>query len=346
MTKKALVTGVTGQLGSYMAEYLLERHYDVLGLVRRSSTNTHERLENSFKNINFSLVEGDLTDSASVSGIIRKYKPDYIYNFAAQSHVHTSFDQPQYTFQADTCGVLNILESMRQDCPNAKLIHLSTSEMFGKNYSTDKLFGNYQDEDTIFMPQSPYAIAKLAAHHLIRLYRQSYRLFASSVINFNTESPRRGENFVTRKITKYIAKLAKYLHNDTFSSTKLEYPLLSLGNINAYRDWSSASDNIEGIYLVSQYQEATDFVLASEETHSVKEFLDEAFKLINVYDWNPYVLIDEKFKRPSEVEYLRGKATKAHILLNWSPKNTFKDLVREMVMHDLNIEFPSVEFEL
>lgn len=338
MNKTAIITGITGQDGSYLAEYLLGIGYNVVGIKRRTSTNNQQNIEH-IKDPNFSIIEGDITDMASMSGIIADYSPDEFYNLAAQSHVHTSFSQPYYTFQADAIGVLNILESIRQFSPSTKLYQAGTSEQFGKNFTAEYDRGSvqleffekkYQDENTPFAPQSPYAVAKVAAHHLVRLYREAYNVFGCVGILFNHESPRRGELFVTRKITKYIAALNKHLSTNQSG----DFPRLKLGNIDSYRDWGFAGDYVRGMHLMMQHNKADDYVLATGETHSVKDFLKEAFKYIGqeYYNW---VEIDPALYRPAEVDYLLGSSNKARHELWWKPTVDFTSLVKMMVEHDI-----------
>lgn len=329
MTKIAVITGVTGQDGSYLAEFLLDKQYTVVGLCRRSSTNTHSRIEHLLHNKDFILEEFDLTDSASCSGIIDKYRPHEVYNLAAMSHVGTSFKQPSATVQIDTVGVINLLEAIRNICPASKFYQASTSEMFGSNYSTrinsqTNTEEYYQDENTPFLPQSPYAVAKLAAHRLIQIYRQAYNIFTCSGILFNHESSRRGENFVTRKITKYIGQLENHLlHNK-----------LHLGNLQARRDWGHAKDYVVAMYLMMNSEVPDDYVISTGETYSVEQFLIKSFGLVNK-DYKDYVYIDPEFYRPCEVQYLKGDSSKAREKLNWKPQVSFEELVSEMVHRDI-----------
>ena len=332
MTKLALVTGVTGQDGSYLAELLLSKSYQVIGLHRRSSTNNFERIQSILHHHNFHLEEFDLTDPSGTSFIIDKYKPDELYNLAAQSHVGTSFKQPSTTFEIDAVGVINILESIRQFSAKTRLYQASTSEMFGKNYSTDSTTGlKYQDENTAFLPQSPYGVAKLASHRMIQIYREAYNIYCCSGILFNHESPRRGENFVTRKITKYLGQL---VNKQIPFTTKLK-----LGNLEACRDWGHARDYVEAMWLMLQQDKADDFVISSGETHSIKEFLNAAFGLFNL-DYEQFVEIDPDLYRPAEVEYLKGNSQKALNKLSWSPKISFEKLVEDMVYSDIKSYAP------
>ena len=355
---KVLITGVVGQDGSYLAEFLLKKGYDVTGLYRRSSTPNFSRLHGFKQKIE--LVEGDVTDFSSMLALCSKYKFDEIYNLAAQSHVATSFNNPIYTAQVNYIGCLNLLEIMRhlkaelmEWGVTQKFYQASTSEMYGSNYSNifisqvdpatgcnkdginwkdlkpDERYSEYrfQNEKTPFAPNSPYAIAKLAAHNAVRMYRESYGLHASCGILFNHESPRRGEEFVTRKIIKFVKKLQtlKVTGWPWFEGEKLK-----LGNLSAQRDWGYAPDYVEGMWMMLQQDNPDDYVLATGETHTVEEFLAEAFNIIKE-DWHDFVGIDPTLKRPSEVPFLRGDAGKAKEKLGWTPKTTFKDLVRIML---------------
>lgn len=322
--KQALVTGITGQDGSYLCEYLLSKEYNVIGLYRRSSTNNLSRVNSILNHPRFKLEEFDLTDPSGINSLIRKYQPQELYNLAAQSHVGTSFKQPTTTFEMDAVGVINLLEAIKNYSPETRFYQAGTSEMFGRNYD-EKDGHKYQSELTKMLPQSPYGVAKLAAYHMVQIYRSAYDLYCCCGILFNHESPRRGENFVTRKITKYIGNL---LNNKN-------HGLLELGNLDAHRDWGHAQDYIEGMHLMLQQDHADDFVLATGETHSVKEFLIEAFNLVNL-DYTKHTIINENLFRPAEVDYLRGDATKAKNILGWAPKHTFKSLVKDMVVSDCN----------
>jgi GDPmannose 4,6-dehydratase len=357
--KTAIVTGVTGQDGSYLAELLLEKGYRVVGLKRRTSTNTQSRIDH-IDSPNFLVDEYEISDSGSVYSIVEKYKPDEIYNLAAQSHVGTSFDQPDYTFQVNTIGVINLLEAIRRFSPSTKFYQASTSEMFGKNVdnkdvvlplgSKQGITGNFQDENTAFEPQSPYAAAKLASHHLVRNYREGYSIFGSCGILFNHESERRGENFVTRKITKWIGDFIYWLSSngldlktsefdmtgDYISATGCRFPKLRLGNIDAYRDWGHAEDYVYAMWLMLQQENPDDFVVATGEACSVRDFLSEAFQYADINDYEDFIVIDPKFYRPSEVEFLRGDPYKAEEMLGWSRRVTFKDLVHRMVESDIH----------
>ena len=287
--KTAIITGVTGQDGSYLADLLLAKDYVVIGCHRRSSVNNFERIHHLLKNPRFILEEFDLTDPSGVNSTLATYSPHEFYNLAAQSHVGTSFKQPSTTFEINTIGLINILEGLRKHSRHTKLYHASTSEMFGRNYSFSEGGKKYQNEDTTMLPQSPYGIAKLASYHMIQIYRSSYNLFCCSGILFNHESPRRGENFVTRKITKYIGD---YINQRI--TTKLQ-----LGNLAAYRDWGHAKDYVRAMWLMLQQSQPQDLVIATGHTHSVQEFLDLAFKEANL-DPDNLVSINPDLFRPAE----------------------------------------------
>ena len=324
MTKKtAIVTGITGQDGSYLSELLLQSNYTVIACRRRSSTNNLERVTHLLDDPNFILTEFDLTDPSGVYQTIQKYQPDEFYNLAAQSHVGTSFKQPSTTFEINTVGVTNILEGIRHYSPHTKLYQASTSEMFGRNYSTETDGKRYQNEKTEMLPQSPYGIAKLAAHNMVEIYRSGYNLFACCGILFNHESPRRGENFVTQKIVKWI--------KDYIASGKSpDFPKLKLGNLAAHRDWGHAKDYVRAMWMMLQQESPKDYVIATGETHSVQEFLDLAFKSVQL---NPedHVEIDPELFRPAEVEYLCGDPTFANNDLGWNPQVSFEGLIQDML---------------
>ena len=329
MNKIAIVTGATGQDGSYLSELLLDKGYTVVGLRRRSSSEKGlERIQHLLNNDNFKLVEADITDSGCVNNLIAEYMPHEVYNLAAQSHVGTSFKQPSYTSQVNLQGPINFLESIRLLSPSTKFYQASTSEMFGKNY--EEFAGTkYQKETTPFVPQSPYAVAKLAAHEMVRIYRDSYGLFACCGILFNHESERRGENFVTRKITKWIGEFVA-------SGQDEDFPALRLGNLDAHRDWGHAQDYVDAMYLMLQQDEPEDYVIATSETHSVREFLTEAFNEIGIPNFEPHVVIDPEFYRPCEVDWLLGHTGKARQQLDWRPKVSFPELVQRMVRSDID----------
>ena len=329
MNKIAIVTGATGQDGSYLSELLLDKGYTVVGLRRRSSSEKGlERIEHLLNNDNFKLVEADINDPANVCWLMQTYLPDEVYNLAAQSHVGTSFQQPSYTTQVNLQGPLNFLEAIRLLSPSTRFYQASTSEMFGKNYEE---YGGtkFQKETTPFVPQSPYAVAKLAAHEMVRIYRDSYGLFACCGILFNHESERRGENFVTRKITKWIGEFVA-------SGQDEDFPALRLGNLDAHRDWGHAQDYVDAMYLMLQQDEPEDYVIATSETHSVREFLTEAFNEIGISNFEPHVVIDPEFYRPCEVDWLLGHTGKARQQLGWRPKVSFPELVQRMVRSDID----------
>ena len=321
--KTALVTGITGQDGSYLADLLLEKNYRVVGLHRRSSTNNMERIRHLVNNPNFILEEFDLTDPSGCVNVVQKYKPEELYNLGAQSHVGTSFKQPTTTFEIDAVGVINLLEAIRHHSPSTKFYQAGTSEMFGRNYETNIDGEKYQNENTKMLPQSPYGVAKLAAYHMVQIYRSAYNLYCCCGILFNHESPRRGENFVTRKITKYIGKVINKQTSD-----KLE-----LGNLDSHRDWGHAKDYVKGMWLMLQQDTPDDFILAMGHTHSVKEFLISAFNLVNL-NYQDYVNINEDLFRPAEVDYLRGDPSKARSVLGWAPQYSFEALVQDMILSD------------
>jgi GDPmannose 4,6-dehydratase len=364
MTKKAIVTGVTGQDGSHLADFLIQKGYTVIGVVRRSSTNNLQRIQHLINNTNFIIAEGDIVDYSNIVNILKKY-PDAIefYNLAAQSHVATSFKQPGITWDITGKGCLNILQSIVDLNLQSKIkfYQASSSEMFGKNYDIklepkedpSEQFSEmkYQNEDTKFMPQSPYAIAKCAAHYMTRLFREAYGLHASAGILFNHEGPRRGETFVTRKITKWIGGFVKWKNEVNpednpmvqglpesdyiYGPNNSRFPKLRLGNLEAFRDWGYAGDYVEAMWMMLQQDIPDDYVICTGETHTIREFLDVAFSHIGITDWSDYVVQDPEFYRPAEVDYLRGVNFKAKQKLGWTPKHSFKDLVKLMVEGDL-----------
>ena len=331
MNKNALVFGITGQDGSYLTELLLGKGYDVIGVTRRVSTGNTGRIAHLMDCPHLKLVEGDLTDYSSILRTIEEYEPKEVYNLAAMSHVGTSFDQPLLSFDVTGKGCLNILEVLREHSPYTRFYQASSSEMFG-DALTQRGGDKFQDENTLFRPQSPYAIAKLAAHHATRLYRNSYGLHASCGILFNHESERRGGRFVTKKITKYIAKLHHYLEGggDLESAPKLH-----LGNLDAKRDWGHAEDYVRAMWMILQEDKPDDYVIATGTTHSVRDFLEAAFSKIDIEEYMDFVVKDPKFMRPSEVPYLKGDYSKAKIVLGWGPKVGFEELVSRMVSYDI-----------
>ena len=326
MTKKALITGITGQDGSYLAELLLAKGYEVHGIVRRSSSFNTARIDHLFQdphveNARLILHYGDMTDSGRLAQLCYEIRPDEIYNLAAQSHVRISFDMPEYSGDVDALGSIRLLEAVRQSGigRDVRFYQASTSELFGKVEETP------QRETTPFHPRSPYAVAKLYAYWAVKNYREAYGLFASNGILFNHESPRRGETFVTRKITLAAARIKLGLQDKLY-----------LGNLDARRDWGFAGDFVEGMWRILQHDRPDDFVLATGETHTVREFLEAAFGRLGL-DWREYVVHDSRYERPSEVDLLLGDASKARRELDWEPKVKFADLVAMMVDADLDI---------
>ena len=311
---------------------LLSKDYDVVGVARRSSVDTTLRIKHLLEKSNFSLVHGDITDASSVINILRNDSDvNEVYNLAAQSHVGVSFKQPGLTWDITGKGCLNILQSIVDLGMDCRFYQASSSEMFGDSYDVDEEGNKYQNEETKFLPQSPYAIAKCAAHYLVRLFREAYGLHASAGILFNHEGERRGENFVTRKITKWIGDWSKTGYDKNF-------PKLRLGNLDAFRDWGYAGDYVEAMHLMLQEDVADDYVICTGKTYTIREFLDEAFGYINIEDWSEHVVVDPEFYRPAEVDYLRGDSSKANNKLGWTAKNDLKGLVTIMMEHDLNEE--------
>jgi GDPmannose 4,6-dehydratase len=354
--KRAIIFGANGQDGSYLSELLLEKSYLVTGIVRRCSVDNCQRIHHLVENPNYKIVEGDLTDGKSVFDIIAEVDPDEVYNLAAQSHVATSFKQPDVTWNTNAVGVFHILDAVKKHCGRARVYQASTSEMYGSNVSatvtgpsieeytkdphTSFYHRKFQDEDTPFMPNSPYAIAKLAAHHAVRMYRDAYDIFACSGILFNHESPRRGEKFVTRKITQYVAKLNSMMgyevgQHNLHARPPVGYPPLRLGNLDAKRDWGHAKDYVKGMWLMLQQDKPDDYVLATGKTHTIRELLQVAFEQIGIKDWGSHVVVDPEFYRPLEVSYLLGNASKAEKILGWTHEYDFKKLIREMVNEDI-----------
>jgi len=315
--KRALITGITGQDGSYLAELLLKKGYKVYGLTRRSSTNVTSRIENIITQVE--LLPGDLLDQTSLQEAVEQSNPDEVYNLAAQSFVQTSWNQPVLTSEFTATGVTRVLEAVKKVKPKARFYQASSSEMYGKVQAVP------QTEDTPFYPRSPYGVAKLYGHWITVNYRESFGMHASSGILFNHESPRRGLEFVTRKITYHVAMIKHGLATE-----------LRLGNLDAKRDWGFAGDYVEAMWLMLQQDKPDDFVIATNETHTVKEFVELAFTRADL-DWQKYVKIDEKFYRPAEVDLLIGGYDKAKKQLGWEPKTSFKSLVNMMVDSDLEL---------
>jgi GDPmannose 4,6-dehydratase len=318
--KTALITGVTGQSGSYLAELLLEKGYKVVGMKRRTSLLATDRIDHIMDNPNFHLVYGSMNDVGSLYRLFSQYTFDEVYNLAAQSHVRVSFEVPEETVDAVAMGPLRLLECIRIMQPDCRFYQASSSEMYGDNPE------HPQNEETRFMPASPYACAKVFSHGLTRNYRESYSFHASAGILFNHESPRRGETFVTRKITLAAARIRLGLQ-DT----------ISLGNLDAKRDWGYAKDYVEAMWLMLQQDKPDDYVIATGETHTVREFLEEVFWIAGL-DVKEHLIIDERLKRPHEVPWLEGDMSKAKRVLGWEPKTKFKELARLMYAADYNRE--------
>jgi len=322
--RKALITGITGQDGSYLAELLLAKGYEVHGMVRRSSSFNTDRIEHLYvdrhsPDARLFLHYGDLVDGIGLREILTRVQPNEVYNLGAQSHVRVSFDQPVYTVQTDALGTINLLEALRDTGLPVRFYQASSSEMYGKVVETP------QNELTPFHPRSPYGCAKVYSYWQTVNYRESYGMYACNGILFNHESPRRGETFVTRKITRAATRIKEGLQDKLF-----------LGNLDAKRDWGFAGDYVEAMWLMLQQEEPQDFVIATGETHSVREFLDEVFGILDL-DWHKHVAIDERYFRPAEVDLLLGDASKARKKLGWKPKVTFKALARMMTEADMRL---------
>jgi GDPmannose 4,6-dehydratase len=313
--KTALITGITGQDGSYLAELLLEKGYRVVGMTRRSSTDVHERIEHIVDRVE--IVSGDLLDQSSITSIVATFKPDEIYNLAAQSFVPTSWTQPVLTGEFTALGVTRVLEAIRAVDPKIKFYQASSSEMFGKVRESP------QNEHTPFYPRSPYGVAKVYGHYITVNYRESYGIFAVSGICFNHESQRRGREFVTRKISDGVARIKLGMASE-----------LRLGNLDAHRDWGYAPDYVRAMWMMLQHAQAEDFVIATGRTHSVRDFVRIAFACVDL-DWRDYVVVDPRFYRPAEVDMLVGDPSKARTLLGWEPEVGFEELVEIMVRADL-----------
>jgi len=323
MAKKALITGVTGQDGSYLAELLLNKGYEVHGIVRRASTFNTSRIdhiivdEQHTPDAKFFFHYGDLTDTGNIDKLINQIKPDEVYHLGAQSHVKVSFDMPEFTANAGALGTLRILEAIKNSGLPIKFYNAASSEMFGSSLPP-------QNENTVFHPRSPYACAKVFSFHITRLYREAYGIFACNGILFNHESPRRGETFVTRKITRGIARIKAGLDKKIY-----------LGNLDAKRDWGYSPDYVEAMYMMLQQEKPDDFVIATGETHTVREFLEETFKYAGLGDWQQYIEIDPRYTRPAEVDILMGDASKAKEKIGWGPKIKFSELAKIMVDADM-----------
>lgn len=319
--KKALITGITGQDGSYLVELLLEKGYQVWGIIRRSSSFNTKRIDHLYKDPHehpkLRLVFGDLTDGSNLATIINEIQPDEVYNLGAQSHVRVSFDMPIYTVNTDAVGTLRLLEAIRSCDKPVKFYQASSSEMYGKAIEIP------QTEKTPFHPRSPYGCAKVYSFWQTVNYREAYGVFACNGILFNHESPRRGETFVTRKITRAATRIKLGLQDKLY-----------LGNLDAKRDWGFAGDYVEAMWLMLQQDKPDDYIIATGECHSVKEFVEETFRYLDL-DWRKHIEIDPRYYRPSEVDHLQGDASKAKKVLNWKPKVTFTDLVKMMVDADM-----------
>jgi GDPmannose 4,6-dehydratase len=312
--RKAFITGITGQDGSYLAEILLEKDYEVYGMIRRSSSFNTARIDHIFGEVE--LVFGDLTDGSVLNRLMRTIQPDEVYNLGAQSHVQVSFEIPEFTADTTGMGTLRLLDAIREEGVRCRFYEAGSSEMFGKVVETP------QTEATPFHPRSPYGVSKVFGYWITRNYREAYGMYAVNGILFNHESPRRGPTFVTRKVTRAIGAILRGEQDE-----------LRLGNLEAKRDWGFARDYMDGAWQMLQAEEPDDYILATGETHSVRELLDEAFGYVDL-DWHEYVKIDERYFRPSEVDMLLGDATKAREKLGWEPSVRFPELVRMMVDHD------------
>ena len=321
--KKAFITGINGQDGSYLAEYLLGLDYEVHGIVRRNSTSENQsaRLKTAYESGQLTTHYGDLSDQGSIERLLEEIQPDEIYNIAAQSHVRVSFDVPQYTVQTNAVGVLNVLEAYRRTCPNAKFYQASSSEMFGLTVEDD----GFQRETSIMNPVSPYGCSKVFGYNIVRHYRRAHKLHAVNGILFNHESPRRGSNFVTNKVVKAACSIKLGLQD------KLE-----LGNMDSYRDWGHSKDYVKAMHAILNHDEADDFVVSTMETHSVREMCELVFKYLDL-DYKDYIVQNPKFMRPEELPYLKGDSTKIRETLGWKPDYTFEAMMHEMCDHWMDV---------
>ena len=321
MKKKAFITGIAGQDGSYLSELLLEKDYEVYGIVRRNSITEHQRNRLTHLDNKIELSYGDLIDKSSLDNVLKKIKPDEIYNLGAQSHVRVSFEIPSFTFQTNALGVFNILESMREFSPKAKFYQASSSEMFGRSVDED----GCQRETTKFEPTSPYGCAKVFGYNLTKHYRKAYKMFAVNGILFNHESKRRGSNFVTTKVVKTAVRIKNKLENE-----------LVLGNLDSSRDWGHSSDYVNAMHLIISQDLPVDYVVSTGETRTVRDLCNYVFLKLDL-DLKKYLKTSEKFMRPEELPYLKGDSTKIRTELGWKPTYTFKGMMEEMVEHWLNI---------
>ena len=322
MKKKAFITGINGQDGSYLSEYLLEKDYKVYGIVRRNSIAEHQesRIDHLIGN-GVETEYGDLLDVSSLERMIRTIQPDEIYNIAAQSHVRISMDIPQFTVQTNALGLLNILEAFKNNCPTARFYQASSSEMFGRTVDED----GYQRETTKMSPTSPYVCTKVFGYNMVQHYRNAYNLFATNGILFNHESPRRGSNFVTNKVVKAAVKIKKGLQEE-----------LALGNMSAFRDWGHSKDYVRAMHMIINHTEPDDFVCATGVTNSVRDMCDYVFSRLDL-NYKDFVIQDKRFLRPEELKYLRGDSTKLRTTFGWKPEYTFETLMDEMIDHWLTI---------
>ena len=320
--KKAFITGIGGQDGSYLAEYLLKLGYKVYGIVRRNSTPEHQqsRLDNIRNNKNLHVSYGDLNDTSGIERLLRDIQPDEVYNIAAQSHVRISYEIPQFTAVTNAVGVVNMLEAVRNNCPNAKFYQASSSEMFGSSVDED----GFQRETTKMTPVSPYGCAKVFGYNIVRNYRNAYKLHASNGILFNHESPRRGSNFVTNKVVKAAVRIKLGLQDE-----------LELGNLDAYRDWGHSKDYIKAMHLIVQQPEPGDWVVATGETRSVRDMCKYVFEKLEL-NYKNHVVQNKKFLRPEELKYLKGDSTRVREL-GWTPEYTFESMMDEMIEHWMKI---------
>ena len=320
MKKKAFITGVAGQDGSYLTELLLNKNYKVYGIVRRNSVVEHQKNRLDHLSKGLELIYGDLLNESSISQLLKKIKPNEIYNLAAQSHVRISFDIPEFTAKTNAIGVLNLLQAYRHESPNSKFYQASSSEMFGRSVDKD----GFQRETTPMDPVSPYGCAKLYAYNICRNYRKSYNMFISNGILFNHESPRRGTNFVTNKVVKEAVKIKLGLTTE-----------LKLGNLNASRDWGHAKDYVKAMWLMLQQDNPGDFVCSTGVSHTVKDLVEYVFTKLDL-DWTKYVSTDKKYLRPEELEHLKGDCSKAKLVLKWKHNYTFETMLDEMIIEFKN----------